>query len=79
MTNGIDADLQTLLASERHYNTTTGLNIHRWALFRMCSPSVYQTSLHNYDQIFQAFPLCICLLQAIKDWGWEQPQKEANE
>jgi len=31
-----------------------------------------------HDQISQAFPLCICLLQVIKYWRWEQPGKEAN-
>ena len=30
------------------------------------------------DQISQAFPLNICILQAIKEWKWEWPGKEAN-
>ena len=31
-------------------------------------------------QISQAFefPLCICILQAIKDWRWELPRNEAT-
>jgi len=27
------------------------------------------------DQIFQAFPLHICILQVIQDWRWEGPGK----
>ena len=45
-----------------------------------CPPSVYQTSPHVTMQISQAFkfPLCICILQAIKDWRWELPRNEAT-
>ena len=42
---------------------------------------VYTLCLHDApsrDQISQAFPLHICMLQVIKDWRrWEQPGKEA--
>ena len=45
-----------------------------------CPPSDYQTSPHVTMQISQAFefPLCICILQAIKDWRWELPRNEAT-
>jgi len=45
MMNGIDADLQMLLALDWHYNPTTGFKFHLWALSPMCLHSVYQTSL----------------------------------
>ena len=35
----------------------------------LCLPDVT-----THDQISQAFSLCICILQAIKDWRWEQPR-----
>ena len=44
----------------------------------MCLTSVYLTEPHARDQISQAFPLCICILQAIKYWRWERPGNEAT-
>jgi len=32
----------------------------------------------THEQISQAFPLHICILQAIKYWRWEQPGNEAT-
>ena len=45
-----------------------------WAPPPMCLPSVW--SWHHL--ISPAFPLCICMLQVIKDWRWEWPENEAN-
>ena len=28
------------------------------------------------DQISQAFPLRVCILQVIQDWRWERPENE---
>lgn len=40
-------------------------------------PLVSTIFLHDVTaQISRAFPLHICILQAIKDWKWEQPGKE---
>jgi len=58
MTNGIDAD--ALASSSYTASTTKGFKILHQALPSL--PSVYLTSAH--DQISQAFPLCICILQA---------------
>jgi len=42
----------------------------------LCLPDVT-----THDQISQAFPLCICILQAIKHWmgmAWEQGHNNAE-
>ena len=36
-----------------------------------------QEDITEHDQFFQAFPLCICMLQAFKDSWWELPGNEA--
>ena len=46
----------------------------------MCTtPRVYPFLLDvtTYDHNSQAFPLCVCILQAIKYWRWECPGNEA--
>ena len=40
----------------------------------LCLPNIT-----TCDQIFQAFPLRICILQAIKYWRWEWPGNVATE
>jgi len=45
-----------------------------WAPPPMCLLSVW--SWHHL--ISPAFPLCICMLQVIKDWRWEWPENEAH-
>ena len=32
----------------------------------------------THDQIIQAFPFCICILQVIHDWSWELAGNEAR-
>ena len=39
----------------------------------LCLPAVT-----THDQIPQAFPLHICILQAIKQWRWEEHGNEAT-
>jgi len=44
-----------------------------------CPSCVYPPpDVSTCDQISQAFPLCICMLQAIKCWRWVCPGNEAN-
>ena len=40
-------------------------------------PSVY-LGRHSRDNIYQAFPLCFCILQAIKNWTVGRPGNEAT-
>jgi len=54
-------------------NTRKGFEILHQVLPPVCLPDV---TAHN--QISQAFPLHICILQVIKYWRWEQPGNEAN-
>jgi len=65
----IDAALQTLLAT----NPVTDISRKSfetlcWAPSHVCLPSAYLILLYVHDQISQAFPLSICILQAINYW-----------
>jgi len=40
-------------------------------VFTLCLPDIAA-----HDQISQAFPLRICILQEFKYWRWEQPGNE---
>jgi len=58
--NGIDAALQTLLAS----NPVTDITEKGFEIFCQAPPHVFTICLSDvitHDQIFQAFPLHICI------------------
>ena len=77
MTNGIDTALLTL------WPPALGLKIqekvsrvfvgHCPHVSTLCLPDVT-----THDQLSQAFPLCICILQVIKYWRWERTGNEAR-
>ena len=41
-----------------------------------CLPSRLPDVMHM--TLSRVFPLCFCILQAIKNWRWEQPGNETN-
>jgi len=55
----------------------------KWTLLRLgTAPGVstlYLPDVTTRDQTPQAFPLCICIQQAIKDWMCRRPGNEAGQ
>jgi len=41
--------------------------------------TLYLPDVTARDQTPHAFPLCICILQAIKDWRYRRPGNEAGQ
>jgi len=61
------------------YNTRDVLAQNRNYYCQAVPPHVSTLCLFGviaHDQIFQTFPLHICILQAIKYWRWEWPGNE---
>ena len=48
-------------------------------LWRGKAWEIWSCAVTSGRQISQAFPLCICIQQAIKDWRLEQPENQATE
>ena len=73
-----DAAIAIVLASSRQTDSTRkGFEILCQVLPPMCVPSGLP-DITASDQISQAFPLYICILQAIKYWRWEQTGNKAK-
>jgi len=50
-----------------------------WLGSSLCVSTICLPDITTHDQISQAFPLHICLLQPITYWRWEWLENKAND
>jgi len=60
------------------YNARDGSTELLWSGTTFHESTLCLPDVTAHDQISQAFLLCSCISQAIKDWRWEQPGNEAR-